>query len=161
MRRRGDFGHRLHACILLGLHEPGQTLLATAFKAVGPGTRFPKACAQKSNTSTRGELSCSVQNLVPGLSAARPRDDHGLAVKSGEGMFAVCRDAEVFTLDHGTKVGVSFSMLGVKPIFLKKGGHKKTPPVGEVSKYPELDSNQHARRHSRLKTARLPISPPG
>ena len=89
------------------------------------------------------------------------RNDHGLAVKSGEGMFALCRDAEVFTLDHGTKVGVSFSMLGLKPIFLNKGGHKKTPPVGEVSKYPELDSNQHARRHSRLKTARLPISPPG
>ena len=74
-------------------------------------------------------------------------------------MFAVCRDAEVFTLDHGTKVGVSFSMLGVKPIFLNKGGHKKTSPVGEVSKYPELDSNQHARRHSRLKTALPPRHP--
>ena len=27
--------------------------------------------------------------------------------------------------------------------------------------YPERDSNPHARRHSHLKTARLPISPPG
>ena len=38
---------------------------------------------------------------------------------------------------------------------------KKALAVPKLFQYPELDSNQHARRHSRLKTARLPISPPG
>ena len=76
-------------------------------------------------------------------------------------MLALRSRSEVFALDHETKVGLSLRLLGQGTLFLSKRGHKKTPPVGEVLKYPELDSNQHARRHSRLKTARLPISPPG
>ena len=89
MRGGGDFRHGLQARLALRLHQPIKPHCATTFEAVGSCARFPKPCTQKAHVVMGGKLPCGVQDLRSGFCTAWSRNDHGFAITSREGVFAL------------------------------------------------------------------------
>ena len=111
-------------------------------------------------------LQCTrgVKYLLLRFGTAWTADEKG-PLYSGDGGVVQCTDGVVG--NHIVKIsplqgeieGLRIEIRAWSPHLLER--LKKSLGCAKAFQYPELDSNQHARRHSRLKTARLPISPPG